>query len=176
MNNFDNSLTSSLVGSNNDSLTFYFQGADPNKQALKCPSENLGKVKLLETIVRLPLHVAVARGNVAASKLLLDAGADVNILHADPADVPVIVRAVDNADLRMVKLLLKYKPRLNTPDCTDKVLIDIDPIDIIRRGVKSIFRKLGLNLQGRRHYCRLPFLHAVLLPELCRALLHSANG
>ena len=71
------------------------------------PTKCFGQIRLL-------LHISVTRGCVTATKCLLDAGADINFVHDnEPDDVPVIVRAVDNFDLAMVKLLLNYKPDLN---------------------------------------------------------------
>jgi len=66
-----------------------------------------------------PLHVAVRKGHAAVVRLLLDAGADINARDED-GQVPVLSVMLDDApnspDLKMVALLLEYKPDLTIAD------------------------------------------------------------
>ena len=139
---------------------FSFQGADPNEECTDLTSDSeseLEKVDLLDTIIRLPLHISVTRGSVTATRCLLDAGADINIVHDnEPDDVPVIVRAVDNVDLAMVKLLLKYKPDLNgtVTDCAYTWPTRKAPS-------LNLEWRLGLNMKRRGSHCQLPLSHAL---------------
>ena len=139
---------------------FSFQGADPNEEFTNLSSDSeseLEKVDLLDTIIRLPLHISVTRGCVTATRCLLDAGADINLVHDnEPDDIPVIVRAVDNVDLAMVKLLLKYKPDLNgtVTDCAYTW-------PTRRAPSLNLEWRLGLNMKRRGSHCQLPLSYAL---------------
>ena len=99
----------------------------------------------------------MTRGNIAATKCLLEAGANINGLHSkEPTDVTVIVRAVDNIDLPMVKLLLKYKPDLTVTasECVLTLPRRVHP-------TLQIDWRIGLSLKDRRLHCQRPFTHAI---------------
>ena len=111
------------------------QGADPNifvdqitikefndvglcekddKQRHKEPFPKLNE-EILTTCVNfdadmLPLLVTVLRKHVKATSSLLHAGADINMMQANCRTV--VETAMIQADTKMLKLLLQYKPKL----------------------------------------------------------------
>jgi cytohesin len=61
-----------------------------------------------------PLHVAVRNGHAAVTRLLLEAGADINA-RDEEGKVPVLTALYEH-DLEMFALLLEYKPDLTIAD------------------------------------------------------------
>ena len=59
-----------------------------------------------------PLYYAVISKNLKLTKALLDKGCDINKIQGKDR-TSVLYHAVDNVDVEMVKLLLKYKPDLS---------------------------------------------------------------
>jgi ankyrin repeat protein len=82
------------------------QGADVNGKGYKKYADCVWPYEFIS-----PLYVAVTSGQIKIAKILLEAGADPNILQGE--GVTALVAAVENENIELIKLLLKYGAKVD---------------------------------------------------------------
>lgn len=111
------------------------------------------------------LHVAIKNRHEEVAKLLIRYGADVNA--PDETGKTPIFHATENADLKMIKLLLTNEANVNDP-----VLLNIAVITDCREIVEVILQH-GTDVDGNDECARIPLHVVVLKNEACRSHDHE---
>ncbi|MGE5341629.1 MAG: ankyrin repeat domain-containing protein [Candidatus Omnitrophota bacterium] len=113
------------------------QGADPNGKDYKNYADCVGPFEFSS-----PLFVSVSVGNIEIAKMLLNVGANPNILEGE--GVTPLVEAVEKENVELVQLLLKHGAKVDMKGLVYK------PLEIAKKkGNIKMIKLLERNLKGK---------------------------
>ncbi|XP_063699459.1 KN motif and ankyrin repeat domain-containing protein 2 [Culicoides brevitarsis] len=113
------------------------------------------------------LMLAVSHGNLEMVKMLLEAGADINIQDDDGSTA--LMCAAEHGRIDIVKLLLAQ------PDC-DSTIQDIDGSTALKISLEAGYRDIGVLLYAHEHMSRNKSPYASLRRKKERTISGGSNG